>query len=140
MNYTINKSTLYSSVEAEMSMVADEAYGEDGQSLYDEVVLTDKDKPIVEDHLDDALTELARRMSDVCTHGTNQLVFNVSDMPSANVAAASAAISRYAVLFAVAAMCQKRRPALVAHFSELAKAALEGAIEMMRTRNAPSRT
>lgn len=140
ITYTINKSTLYGLVDAEVSLAADEAYADDGTSLYDSVVLTTKDKSLVEQRMDDAVEALVRKCADICKHGTGTIVFDLPDAPSANSTATTAAISRYIVLSVITSIFQSRRVSLVPQYEEKTKAALDDVISLVRTRTAPSRT
>ena len=62
MDITIYTSILKERIEEEVSHVADATYGEGGVSLYDSIVLTEKDQNIVSN----AISEAAARLSDLC--------------------------------------------------------------------------
>jgi len=139
MTYTINDSTLYGLVDAEISQVADAAYNEQGESLYDSIVLTDKDEDTVEGFFDDAAGRLARATMDIATPATGSIDFSVPDMPSSLTTAVTVEITNYLVWFAVAGILQSRRPSEAPQFAERAAAAMDNAIAMLRKRTAPSR-
>lgn len=65
MDYIINKTTLYNLIDEEVSLAADQAYSDDGTSLYDQVVLTEKDRGMTEHLIDDAIKVLRRRTYDI---------------------------------------------------------------------------
>lgn len=67
MDYIINKTTLYNLVDEEIAQAADQAYSDDGISLYDQVVLTSKDRSLTERFIDDAIKVLCRRLYDICS-------------------------------------------------------------------------
>ena len=67
MDYIINKQNLKNLIEEEVSLAADQAYSDDGVSLYDQVVLTEKDKGTIDRFIDDAVSTLCRRTHDICS-------------------------------------------------------------------------
>lgn len=140
MNYTISTSTLYGYIDVEVSKVADAAYNEQGESLYDSIVLTDKDEDIVEGFIDDAAARLVRATEDIATPAAGTITFNVPDMPAALETPAATEIDHYITWFAVAGILQSRRPSEAPQYAERAAAALENAIALLRKRTAPSRT
>lgn len=68
MYYVIDKKGLYDRIYEQVSFVADDAYVEGGQSLYDEVILTEKDKPKVYRCIDDAVSSFVQRAFDICKY------------------------------------------------------------------------
>ena len=78
MYYVIDKSALWDLANEEVSKVADAAYAEDGTSLYDSIVLTEKDRATMERFMDDAISALVRRAFDICKY--SPLVHYVQDV------------------------------------------------------------
>jgi hypothetical protein len=168
MYYRIDKDALYALVDAEVSRAADEAYAEDGTSLYDTIVLTEKDADMVEGFLADAISAFVKATSDISSYKKLQaaeaaknagydiadhfgegsgatttvhvLDINVPDMDTAQQYAAMEQINRFVVLYACSALFQQRRSILVPEYSGRAQGALDNAIAVLRKRNAPSRT
>ena len=153
MDYTIDKSTLYALVNAEVSQVADAAYGENGMSLYDTVVLTEKDDDVVDALLEDGIRQLVRTTSDIAsrvettsatepnTTTVDKIAFSVPDFDTTNWGGeATALIDRFIVLYVCAAIFQQRRAALVPEYTNRAQAALDNAVTLLRKRKTPSRT
>ena len=150
--YDIDKTELYGLVDAEVSQVADAAYGEDGTPLYDSVELTSKDDDIVEALLDDGIAQFVRTSSDIAslgehTSGTGSsatsvdaIVLDVPDFNASDTDAAVAQITRFIVLCASAALFQQRRAALVPEYTNRAQAALDNAVAIIRKRTAPTRS
>lgn len=140
MNYSIDKSTLRGLIDTEVALVADEAYAEDGTSLYDTVVLTSKDDGTVDNLIDEAVGQFVKTASDIASLSSNSITITAADMASGQDTAAQDEIRRFIVLSVCAAIFQKRRPILVPEYSGRAQAALENAIAIIRKRTAPSRT
>ena len=140
MTYNIDiDNTLYGLVDAEISQVADAAYNEAGESLYDSIVLTDKDADTVEGFIDDAAGRLARATVDIATPAAGSITFSVPDMPTALETPVATEITNYLTWFAVAGILQSRRPSEAPQYAERAAAAMDNAIAMLRKRTAPSR-
>lgn len=146
--YDINETELYGLVDAEVSQVADAAYGEDGTPLYDSVVLTSKDEDTVEALLSDGIAQFVRTNADIAhlgTHGegssaVDAIVVDVPDFDAAQTDAATEQITRFIVLYTCAAIFQQRRAALVPEYTNHAQAALDNAVAIIRKRTAPTRS
>lgn len=140
MTYSINTTTLYNSVDAEVSRISDAAYSDNGTSLYDAVVLTEKDKDWVEDLIGEAVQALLRPLADIATLSSTTITIDAPDIVTANATAATDAITRYLVLSATMGVLQERRAALVPAFATRVQEALNDVISLVRTRTAPSRS
>ena len=135
-------------VAAEVSQVADAAYGENGVSLYDSVVLTEKDHDTVSALLEDGIAQFVRASSDISSYGTHgtgssavdAIVVDVPDFDASQADAVTEQISRYLVMLACTAIFNQRRAALVPEYTNRVQAALDNAIELLRKRKTPSRT
>ena len=68
MYYLIDKKGLYERIYEQVSFVADDAYVEGGGSLYDSVILTEKDRIRVYKSIDDAVSTFVRRAFDICKY------------------------------------------------------------------------
>lgn len=149
MEYTIDKESLYALVDEEVSKVADDAYSEGGQSLYDSIVLTQKDKTTVERFMDDAADQLASRAFDICKYqvevavenneptGRKQLYFYAPDFDSSMEDAVKDELGRYIVLFVCASLFQQRRASLVESYAARAQAAADKAVTLLKSRKDP---
>lgn len=146
MDYTINKTTLLEKMEAEVSEVADQAYAEDGTSLYDAVMLTAKDSDatsgtnVAGSAIDDAVSALVSRLADIASLSGTTLSFDVPDMASSQNAAATAEITRYIALAAATEIFRMRRPSAVEEYAARAQAALVNIESLLRKRTAPGRS
>ena len=142
MDYIIDKEKLKALIEEEVSHAADEAYGEDGTSLYDAVVLTEKDWDTVGRFIDTAVDSIARRTFDIChfltdTQGQTGLVFYVPDFDETMTDAVKYELNRYICEFVCAAIFQTRRAVLVQQYADMAKAALDKAVDLLKSRKSP---
>ena len=141
MDYTIATSTIKELINEEVSHVADAAYADDGTSLYDSIVLTSKDDNLVGRFIDDGVRQLARATYDICKYGSGKLTFNVPDFDATTQATyVTAAIDRYLAMYATAAILQQRRAGLVPEYTNRVQDAMNGAITLLRKREAPSRS
>ncbi len=148
MYYTINKSALLAAVEAEVSKVADEAYAEDGTSLYDLVVITSKDHVYIDRSLDDAAHLLVAKCSDIATFDpqtstvttvTPRINFNVPDFVASQEDALKAEIDRYMAMYASNALFRERRISVVEEYTGRVQEALDNVNALLRKRTTPTR-
>lgn len=144
MDYTINTTTLLPKIDELISQVADQAYSEDGQSLYDSIILTEKDADIVKALISDAANTLAGNASDICTRETgvssDKLVFNIPDHPSEQETATTNAISGFIALSVCMNIFRSRYPAQVPVFEAQAQAALQKTLTLLRKRTKVTRS
>lgn len=146
MYYVINKSALYDRILEEVSYVADDAYAEGGGSLYDSVILTEKDKPKVNRLIDDAVSAFVRRAFDICKYAplvqqeviTPRLVFHVPDFDTTMQDAALEEVSNFIVLYSATQLFQERRPSVVPLYTDKVQAAMDKAITLLKSRKAPN--
>lgn len=144
MFYTINKDALWEKVKEEVSKVADEAYAENGASLYDNIILTSKDRNTINGFVDDAIALFVRREFDVTSQPTvvpagspPKLVFNVPDFDTPLASMFADELTRYIVLSCCVALFQQRRPAVVPEYTNRAKAAMDNAVSLLKSRKHP---
>jgi len=133
MEYTIDKTLLEPRIEEEVSRVADEAYSETG-SLYDSIVLTEKDDSLVSRFIDEAVNGLAGRLFDICKKGTGKLVFFVPDFDPTMEDTAKDEITNYIVYSVCVAIFKSRRAEAVPEYEGLALGALNKAITLLKSR------
>ena len=153
MYYTIEKTErLIPLIEEEVSRAADEAYADNGASLYDSVVLTEKDKGLVDGFIDDAINLIVRRAFDICKFspeteevdgetqltGKMRLFFYVPDFDDTLEDAVKRELDRYVAMYASGNIFQQRRAALVPEYTTRTQAALDNAIVMLKSRKYPS--
>lgn len=147
LTYVIDKTALWERAFEEISSVADDAYADDGTSLYDSIILTDKDKPAVERYIDDAVSAFVRRAYDICKPATIEveagvtapgLQFYVPDFDSAMTDTAKAEITNYLGLYAATEMLKSRRAAVVPEFSQRVQSAMDRAVVLLKSRKAPN--
>lgn len=141
MDYTIATSTIKELVNEEVSHVADAAYSDDGTSLYDSIVLTEKDDNLVDRFINDAVRLLARATYDICKFASGKLVFDVPDFDATTQATYVAdAINRYIAMYVAAGFFQQRRPSVVPEYTNRVQDAMNEAITLLRKREAHTRS
>ena len=148
MDYYVDRDALYSLIDEEVSYAADEAYDENGSSLYDAIVLTKKDKRLVSKYIDDALSAIVKRMWDICKYKVTTsnnvvntyLVFNLPDIPTENETLFRAEIGRVISLYAITEIYKSRRPALLAEYQARTAESLEKANLIARMRESALNT
>lgn len=143
LEYGINKTALRALIDEQVSQVADEAYGDNGMSLYDSIVLTEKDVNMVESFIDTAAQSLSARLFDICKMRkegtTNYLSFDVPDFDTTMEENVKSAITHYIVFYACIAIFQSRRAQAVPDYTARAQTALDLAITLLKSRKAPTK-
>lgn len=140
MEYIIDRDMLYPLIYEEVSRVANEAYDEEGNSLYDGIIITSADKPTVNRLEDDAIDALVKRTIDICTFQIGQLSFDVPDFKEDLTDATKTEITRYIVMNVCAAWFQSRIPSKVEEYALRGQAAMDKAVTYLKTIKAPSRS
>jgi len=135
MEYTIDLATIRQKIDEIVSRVADEAYGETG-SLYDSIVLTEKDKPLVTRFIEEAINSFVTRVFDICKKGAGKLEFFVPDFDPSMEGAANDEITNYIVYSVCVALFKSRRAQVVPEYEGLALGALNKAISFLKSRKA----
>lgn len=145
--YTINRTSLRDRIDEEVSHVANEAYADNGQSLYDSIIVTEKDDEVVGRYIDDAINAFVNRTFDICKYfyatDTNEsqpserLQFYVPDFDETMEDATMEEITKFIVLFACSSLLQTRRPLVVPQFNERMQAALTKAVTLLKSRKSP---
>ena len=143
LDYKVDKTLLRALVDEQVSQVADEAYSDAGVSLYDSIVLTGKDEEMVGSFLDDAVRVFTTRMYDGChltkDSGDNDVIeMYLPDFDVTFKDAAFNEITRFIVFSATTSVFQSRRAQEVEKFSLRAQAALERAINFLKSRKSPT--
>lgn len=153
MYYIIDKDDLYDRIDEEVSRVADESYTENGQSTYDSIVLTSRDRNMVERFIDDAVTALVRRAFDICKYspetttdefgeaqltGRMRLFFYVPDLDETMEDTIKEEISRYITLYSSAMIFESRRVAAVPQYAERITASMDRAVALLKSRKSPT--
>jgi len=148
MYYTINRTNLRDRMDEEISIVANDAYSDSGMSLYDSIVLTEKDREMVARFIDDAINAFVTRTFDICKYyyttetggqTTEQLQFYIPDFDETMENATKDEITKFLVLFACTSLFQSRRPSVVPEFTDRTQAALNKAVTFLKSRKSPIR-
>lgn len=143
MAITLTKSTILASVKAEVAQVADLAYDEGGNSLYDAVIVTTKDEDLVEALIDDAVMLITAGNTDIVvmsiSAATDTITVNNSDA-AFNETSIGEAVRRYVMMYVCSALFQQRRPLVAPEYTRRAQEALDDFNKMIRQRTAPTRS
>ena len=154
MEYSINYNELFDLVDEEVSRIANEAYDQDENALYDGIIITSADHNTVRRLERDAINTLVKRTEDICTpmpgaetkaaDGTVKttlpaLEFDVPDFDLFFEDAVSEEITRYITLNTVAAWCQSRCPTKVDEYANRGQVAIDKAVSLLKAIKAPRR-
>lgn len=154
MEYIIDRDGLFPLIDEEVSRVANEAYSEDGASLYDGIIITSADHRTIERLEDDAINSLIERTSDICkpvpggfreAEDTTliqvlpRLSFEVPDFDEDFADVTVEEITRYIVLNVCAAWFQSRCSGKVEEYASRGQVAMDKAVTLLKTIKAPRR-
>lgn len=143
MRYAIDNNALFAFIDEQVSQVAEAAYGENGASLYDSVVLTEKDTDDVMAFIGDAVRAFASRTFDICRispadgQGREGLEFYVPDFDTTMQDAAFSEITHYIVFSVCASLFQSRRAQEVQNYATRAQASMDRAVSLLKSRKSP---
>ena len=137
MQYRIDWSDLLTRVEEEISHIADSSYAETGQSLYDTIVITEKDREGVRRLLADASDAFAARTFDICQRMQDSYYFNVPDFDYSMTNAVSRQIENFLVYYTVANICQSRKAERMQEFATRSQESLTKAVTLLKSRKHP---
>lgn len=158
MYFYYDKDELYTFVEEEVSRLADTAYTEGGDSLYDSIVLLSRDRLRVDAFFDKAVAEIVNRAFDICKYSPEvhyvlddhdeptttvdyielRLHFHVPDLDSSSENAIDDELSNFIVQYAVAEIVKERMPSALPMYADRAATSLTNAIKLLKTRIAPN--
>lgn len=137
MEYQIDRNALLARVEEEVSHIADASYAETGQPLYDQVVLTEKDRAGALRLIEDAVGLFVRRTFDICRRAYDTLVFSVPDFDESMTEMVDREITAFLVFYPVATICQSRKAERAQEFTARAQAAIDKAAVLLKSRKHP---
>lgn len=138
MEYQIDRQALLERVEEEVSHIADASYAENGQPLYDVVVLTEKDRAGALRLIESAVGLFLRRAFDICRRAYDSLVFSVPDFDSSMSDSVRNEISDFLVYYTVATICQSRKAERAQEFTSRAQDAFDKAVILLKSRKHPN--
>lgn len=136
MDYSIDRDALWGLIDEEVSRVADKSYGEDGASLYDSVVLTSRDKNLVNGFIDDAVSAIALRTYDICkqSQDDNKLEFFVPDFDTSMEGIVEHEIDRFISMYVCSSVLRQRSASVENEYTERMQAALDKAVQLLKSR------
>ena len=138
MEYQIDRNGLLARVEEEVSHIADASYAETGQSLYDTIVLTEKDRAGALRLIESAVGLFIRRAFDICRRAYDTLVFSVPDFDETMTETVCSEITDFIAYYVVATICQSRKAERAQEFSARAQDAMDKAVILLKSRKHPS--
>lgn len=153
MYYAIDKDTLLARIREEVSQVADSAYNEQGQSLYDSVIVTERDLPELRRWIDDAFSQFVNREMDIAKFAPQvvyqqenpsevayivpRIEFYVPDFDAAYQPAFVSELENYVVFAVTAQLLVSRYTPAVQGYADRSKLAMDTAVNIIRKRKNP---
>lgn len=109
-SYYINKNKILPSIEREIARVAASAVGEDGTPLYDAVINTSRDEVVLKEMIDDAMSAMLTRLSDIATLSSGMFEFDVPDNRTHDIDTIGKVIDRFVVMNVTSAWMIQKYP------------------------------
>lgn len=97
-SYYVNTKKVLPLIEREISRVAASAFAEDGTPLYDAIVSYSRDEAVLKEMIDDALTAMLTRLSDIATLSSGLFEFDIPEERTHDINTIGKAIDRYVVM------------------------------------------
>ena len=142
LEYTIDMTDLMDRIGALVSQVADEAYSDAGDSLYDSIILTEKDAYEVGSHVENAVRALVTRTFDICRrkseNDTESIEFNVPDFDESMEEQAKSSITDYLVFYACSEVFKRRRPQVLPEYTDKTQQEMDQAVIILKSRKSPT--
>lgn len=109
-SYYINKNKILPLVEREISRVAASAFADDGAPLYDAIRTTTRDEEIIKEMMDDAMTAMLTRLSDIATLSSGLFEFDIPEDRTHDITTIGKVIDRYIVANVCSAWMLQKYP------------------------------
>lgn len=110
-SYYVNTKKVLPLIEREISRVASSAFTEDGTPLYDAIVPYSRDEEVLKELVEDALTAMLTRLSDIATLSSGLFEFDIPEERTHDINTIGKAIDRFVVMNVCSAwMIQKYAP------------------------------
>lgn len=140
MTYEINQQKLEARVVNEISRVAASSYSDDGGSLYDFIKVTSRDKDIIKEYCQGAVTAICVAFAEYATKGTGTIELNFPDLDITLGSSAQEELDRYVVYHACSDWFRDKSVKDVERYTERAADALNKANMLLKSRKPPKRT
>ncbi len=167
MELKIDRDKAIEGAEREISRIADGAYDDEGNSLYDGIIVTSRDAATIEGMFSDALSALVKRLSDVISYpdgtdaeetgessgedtagtaaeedaandGVITLSLDLPDFDENHQGMVEAETGRFISMNIVAAWCQERYSKKVEEYAQRGQVAMDKAVALLKTRKKPT--
>lgn len=132
-------------IRDEISRVADKAYDDEGNSLYDGIVVTSSDEATLTAMISDSINSFVRRVSDIVSGMENSadgtgISIDVPDFDTNFGGAVSSEFERHIVLNVCAAWLQERYSERSEEYVARGQVAADKTVALLKTRKKPGIT
>lgn len=136
-SYYINKNKMLPLIEREISRVASSAFGEDGVPLYDAIHTTSRDEDVLKDMIDDAMTAMLTRLSDIATLSSGMFEFDIPEERTHDITTIGKAIDRFIVMNVASAWMLQKYPLKAEEYGARSTDAIEKVERLLREKLPP---
>lgn len=124
-SYYINKNKMLPLIEREVSRVAASAFGEDGTPLYDAIRITSRDEDTLKDMIDDAMTAMLTRLSDIATLSSGMFEFDIPEERTHDITTIGKVVDRFIVINVCSAWMLQKYPVKAEEYGARSTDAIE---------------
>lgn len=136
MDYVIDREHLRELAVKEVSNVADRAYTEEGQSLYDGIVIHSSELVEIDNFIGQAISSLVSRLQDISRHLSNRdsekIIFDVPGFEDSKENLVRDEIENYITDYSCALWFQKTYSTKAEEYTKKAIAASDKAVNMLK--------
>ena len=136
-SYYVNTNKVLPLIEREISRVAASAFAEDGSPLYDAIIPYSRDVDVLKELIEDALTAMLTRLSDIATLSSNLLEFDVPEERTHDINTIGKAIDRYVVMNVCSAWMIQKYAVKAEEFGARSTDAIEKVERLLREKLPP---
>lgn len=109
-SYYINKNKILPLIKREVSRVAASAFGEDGTPFYDAIHVTSRDEDVLKEMIDDAMSAMLTRLSDIATLSSGMFEFDIPETRTHDINTIGKVIDRFVVMNVCSAWMLQKYP------------------------------
>ena len=136
-SYYVNTNKVLPLIEREISRVAASAFAEDGSPLYDAIIPYSRDVDVLKELIEDALTAMLTRLSDIATLSSNLLEFDIPEERTHDINTIGKAIDRYVVMNVCSAWMIQKYAVKAEEFGARSTDAIEKVERLLREKLPP---
>ena len=136
-SYYVNTKKILPLIEREISRVAVSAYSDNGTPLYDAIIPYSRDEVVLKEMIEDALSAMLTRLSDVATLSSGLFEFDIPEERTHDINTIGKVIDRFVVMNVCSAWMLQKYPVKAEEFGARSTDALDKVDRLLREKLPP---